>query len=305
MKKLYPKSLQKGDTIAIISPSGIVNYEEKFALAKKYFESKGFNLKIFPNALKKNGYLAGTDLERIKDIENAFLDKEIKAILTSRGGYGAARILDKINYDIIKKNPKIFCGYSDITAFHSAIYKKTGLITFHAPFALFDFGNEIIDKYTEKQFWNILTNNYIQEQIHNAFDYTCINEGKIIGELIGGNLCVLTSILGSEFVPDFKDKILYLEDVNEPLYKIDRMLQQLRLNGVFDKISGLLVGKFSSAEQNFQNEIIKLLKEFDIPCGYGFSATHELQKATLPLNIEYEVDFNIGKILIKEKYLNF
>ena len=302
MEKLKPKALQKGDTIAIISPSGYVSYAEKFEKAKEYFENKGFNVKIFPNAKNKKSYLAGTDEERLFDLEAAFLDPDVKMIMTSRGGCGAARILDKIDYKIIKNNPKIFCGYSDITAFHSAIYKKTGLVTFHAPFALADFGGENVDKYTEECFWETILNNK-KTPVKNAFEYTCIKEGKITGELTGGNLCVLTSILGSGFEPDFKNKILYIEDVNEPLYKIDRMLSQLRLNGVFKKIKGLLVGKFSCEEEGFDKKVKNLLKEYDIPMGYGFSATHETQKATLPLNISYEVDFSAGKIKPAEEYL--
>lgn len=302
MKKLKPKSLQKGDTIAIISPSGYVSYPEKFETAKKYFEEKGFGVKIFPNAKNHNGYLAGTDEQRISDLENAFEDKEVKAILTSRGGYGATRILDKINYEIIKNNPKIFCGYSDITAFHSAIYKKTGLITFHAPFALADFGAENVDKYTEENFWKTITENNTDTPVNNAFWYDCINGGTLEGELVGGNLCVLTSLLGSGFEPDFEDKILYIEDVNEPLYKIDRMLSQLKLCGVFEKIKGLLVGYFSSDEEDFRNKVINLLKELDIPCGYGFSASHELKKATLPLNVNYRVNFSSGEVKIEDRY---
>jgi len=303
MKKLKPKALQKGDAIAIISPSGQVSYQEKFQKAKEYFENQGFLVKIFPHAKNKENYLAGKDNERIEDFKNVFLDKNVKMILTSRGGYGAARIIDKIDYEIVKNNPKIFWGYSDITAFHSAIYKKTGLITFHAPFALADFGADNIDNYTEKTFWKIISNNYINQHIENSFEYTCINKGVISGELVGGNLCVLTSILGSPFEPDFNDKILFIEDVNEPLYKIDRMLSQLRLNGIFNKIKGLLVGKFSSDEKDFDNNVIKLLQEYDIPCGYGFSASHELQKTTLPLNVKYNVDFSSGEVLITENYL--
>ncbi len=304
MKKLKPNALQKGDTIGIISPSGYVSYTEKFDNAKKYFENKGFEVKIFPNSKKQHKYLAGLDEERIEDFNNAFSDKNVKVILTSRGGYGATRIIDKIDYNLIKSNPKIFCGYSDITAFHSAIYKQTGLVTFHAPFALFDFGSENVDKYTEENFWNNITKNNLNIPLNNAFEYQCVHKGSAEGELIGGNLCVLTSIMGSDFEPDFKDKILYIEDVNEPLYKIDRMLNQLRLCGVFDKIKGLLVGKFSSDDENFDKKVTEFLKEYDIPCGYGFSATHELEKMTLPLNVRYKADFESGKFEITESYLS-
>ena len=303
MNKLKPKALKPGDTIGIISPSGYVSYQEKFVSAKKYFEQKGFKVKIFANATKCKDYLAGEDAQRLCDLHSAFEDSEVNAILTSRGGYGATRILDKIDYELIKNNPKIFCGYSDITALHSAIHKKTGLITFHAPFALFDFGSKSIDIYTENNFYKNLGSNQLNHPLENAFEYNCIKEGEITGKLIGGNLCVLTSLLGTPFAPDFQDKILYLEDVNEPLYKIDRMLTQLRLCGVFNKIKGLLVGKFSSAQEDFQEKVINLLAQYDIPSGYGFSATHELNKTTLPLNIDYRIDFGNGNIRITEEYL--
>lgn len=303
MEKIRPQTLQKGDTIAIISPSGNVSYVEKFAVAERYFLQKGYKVKIFPNAQNHNDYLAGEDNERLDDLMNAFSDSSIKAILTTRGGYGALRILDKIDYEVIKNNPKIFCGYSDITAFHSAIYKKAGLVTFHSPFALFDFGVDEVDEYTQRNFFKNLSANNIKKPLENAFDYTSVKAGCTKGELIGGNLCTLLSLLGTGFEPDFEDKILYLEDVNEPLYKIDRMLSQMKLCGIFGKIKGLLVGKFSSAQADFDLKVINLLRELDIPCGYGFSATHELSKTTLPLNVEYEIDFGSGEIVILENYL--
>lgn len=303
MTKIFPKPLKKGDTIAIISPSGYVSYPEKFDKAKKYFENEGYNVKIYPNAKNQKDYLAGTDEERLGDLIEAFENESINAILTSRGGYGALRILDKIDYEVIKNNPKIFCGYSDITAYHIAIYKKTGLVTFHAPFALFDFGADKIDKYTERNFFNILGENVLNLPLENVFEYTCINSGYVKGELLGGNLCTLVSLLGTPFEPDFQDKILFLEDVNEPLYKIDRMLSQLKLAGVFNKVKGLLVGKFSTIEENFFLRAKNLLNELKVPCGYGFSASHELQKITLPLNVNYEINFDEGVICICEEYL--
>ncbi len=303
MGKLKPKTLVQGDKIAIISPSGSVSYQEKFKKACRYFKNKGFEVEVFPSAKNINGYLAGSDDERLQDLTQAFTDKSVKAILTSRGGYGALRILDKIDYEIIKNNPKIFCGYSDITAYHAAIFKKTGLVTFHAPFALFDFGADEIDPYTERNFFKMLSANFIGQPLENTFEYACVNESIVQGELIGGNLCTLLSLIGTEFQPDFKEKILYIEDVNEPLYKIDRMLSQLRLCGVFKEIKGLLIGKFSCAEEGFHNKVKELLKEYEIPCGYGFSATHELQKTTLPLNVKYEIDFAKGYVKIIEDYL--
>ena len=305
---LKPKQLQKGDTIAIISPSGSIPYPEKFERAKKHFEAEGYKVLIYPHARNKAGYLAGSDEERLSDLMEAFSNLDVTMILTSRGGYGATRYLDQINYDIICSNPKIFVGYSDITALHSAIFKNTGLVTFHGPFALQDFGGETVDEYTEKSFWNTISGN---KEIENVFDYTPIYGGKTTGQLVGGNLTVLTCLIGTEFLPDFKGKILFLEDVQEPLYKLDRMLTQLRLSGVFDEIGGLLIGKFSDIGENQAEQeklAIDLVKDLtqslNIPVGYGFSASHLTQKATLPLNVEYEFNASSGELIVLEDFLS-
>ena len=151
MNLIKPKNLKIGDTIAIIAPSGEVNIE-KINSAVKYFESKGYNVKLGNNLTKCKNYLAGSDTERAEDLNNAFLDEEVNAIICARGGYGAIRLLDKINYDVIKNNPKIFCGYSDITALSAIILKNTGLINFSGPMAQSDFSNDI-NTFTENKFF--------------------------------------------------------------------------------------------------------------------------------------------------------
>lgn len=302
-KLIKPEKLKFGDTIGIVSPSGIVN-PENMTRAVKYFEDKGYKIKIAPHALDHKGYLAGKDEDRLNDLMSFFVDKEIKAILCSRGGYGAYRLLEDIDYNLIKENPKIFAGYSDITALLVNIKEKSNLITFHAPLFLSDFGAESVNKYTEKSFFEILEGKVqIPFNYQNPFDYTCINAGETEGELIAGNLAVLTGLLGTTYFPALENKILLLEDIGEPVYKIDRMLMQLKLAGVFDKISGLLFGEFTPPQNTedkelFKNQvkeiIIEILSGCIIPVGFGFPSGHGKTKATLPVGVKYyfnSIDF--------------
>lgn len=295
--KIKPEKLKKGDTIGVISPSGAVKEKKMLEKAVNYFENKGYRVKPAPHILDQNAYLAGKDADRLNDLENFFRDKEVKAIVCSRGGYGASRLLDKINYQIIKDNPKIFVGYSDITAFLNVFSQKTDLITFHGPLFVSDFGADRVDSYTEEVFFNLLSkNNKTPFKYPNPIEYHCIIPGEITGELIGGNLAVLCGLVGTPYMPDVEGKILLLEDVGEPLYKIDRMLTQLKLSRVFEKISGLLFAEFSSVLKADNNEVNRytpldivseITKGMDIPVGYGFPAGHSRQKATLPIGMEY------------------
>ncbi len=311
--KIKPEKLKKGDTIGIISPSGAVKEKKLFNNAVKYFENKGYKIKIAPHTLDTKAYLAGEDKDRLADLENFFKDDEIKAILCSRGGYGAFRILDRINFDLIKENPKIFVGYSDITALLCNFTEKSGIVTFHGSLFASDFGKETIDKYTEYNFWKILTKNTeIPYEFPNTAEYHCIKPGIAEGELIGGNLSIMCGLLGTPYSPDFSGKILLLEDIGEPLYKIDRMLMQLKLAGVFDKISGLLFGQFTSIIKPDSPEtnrltvldaVSELTEDLRIPVGFGFPAGHGNQKATLPLGVRFFFDSNGFKLELTEDCL--
>jgi len=310
---IFPKKLQKGDTIGIISPAGAVKDKNLLESAKNYFKNKGYKVKIAPHAGDKNAYLAGKDEDRLSDLINFFKDDEIKAIICSRGGYGTFRLLEKIDWEIIRNNPKIFVGYSDITALLNNFVEKSGMIAFHGPLAVSDFGGGEIDNYTEKIFWEILEGKVeIPYSFENPLNYECIISGKTQGELMGGNLAVLLGLLGTPYFPDFSGKILLLEDIDEPLYKIDRMLMQLKLAGVFKKVSGILFAEFTSIVEPKQTDINKLtpidiIKEhiegLNIPVGYGFSASHNSKKATLPLGTKYNFDSTNFKLEIINYYL--
>ncbi len=311
--KIKPKKLNKGDTIGVISPSGAVKEKKMFENAVKYFETRGYKVKTAPHVLDKKGFLAGEDSHRLSDLENFFRDDEIKAILCSRGGYGAFRILSDINYDLIRNNPKIFVGYSDITALLCNFFRKSGLITFHGPLFVSDFGKDRVDEYTEDSFWRIFgESSEVPLDFPNPFEYHCIKPGKTRGELMGGNLSIICGLLGTPYMPDLTGRILFLEDVGEPLYKIDRMLMQLKLGGVFEKISGLLFAEFSSVSNSDSREendlavldiVSGLAGDLKIPVGYGFPAGHSDKKATFAVGVEYFFNSEEFQLQLTEDYL--
>ncbi len=221
MQVIKPARLKKGDVIGLISPASSPDELLRIEESTRYLEKLGYKVKLGKYVGKFNGYLAGTDDERLEDFHSMFSDKTVKAIMCLRGGYGAFRLLDKINYKLIQKNPKIFVGYSEITALQNAIFNKTGLITFAGPMPAVDFVNNI-SPYTEEWFWKVVTSNKKVGKIKypdNA-KMPFINKGLANGRILGGNLAVFSALLGTEYFPDMKDKILLLEDIDEKPYKM-------------------------------------------------------------------------------------
>ena len=294
MNLIKPKNLNQGDTICIIAPSGEVD-EQKILKAKQYFENKGFKVKLGSNITKQKNYLAGEDQERLNDLENAFIDKSVNAIICARGGYGAIRLINKIDYNLIKNNPKIFCGYSDITALSAMIFKNTGLITFSAPMAQSDFSSDKINEFTENKFFQTLTQNISEIEPTNLKIY---KSGKAKGLLIGGNLSTLTSLCGVDFIPK-EDFILFAEDLNEPAYKIDRYFTQLLNIKTFkNHLKGIILGDFLDLdnEKYFDDLIYSIAHEYDIPILGGYPISHSDTKATIPYGAMAEIEDDRIKI---------
>lgn len=282
MNLIKPKKLNLGDTISIIAPAGGVDLN-KIEIAKKYFTDKGYKIKLGSNINKKNRYLAGTDEEKIEDLHNAFLDKEVKAILCARGGYGAIRLVNKIDYDIIKNNPKIFCGYSDITALSIMILKQAGLITYSGPMAQCDFADNEINEYTEKEFFNTLQNKTREiKPINNLKTY---NSGSCEGILFGGNLATVASLCGQDFIPN-EGFIFFTEDINEDTYKIDKYFTQLlNINKFKDNLKGIVLGDFTGIDNpNYLAQFLtELSNKLDTPIYSGYPISHTEVKATIPI----------------------
>lgn len=295
MNLIKPQNLKKGDTIAIISPCGNIE-KEKVVNSIKYFEEKGYKVKLGQNVFAKDRYMAGSDKKRIEDLEWAFSDKSINAIICSRGGYGALRIINKIDYEIIKNNPKIFCGYSDVTALSLMILKKTGLITYSSPMIKGDFQPEDLDLYTQEQFFKTLSGEIRQIKPTNLKVY---KNGKTQGILWGGNLATVASLCGLDFIPDEKF-IFFAEDLNEPVYKIDRYFRQLlNIQGFRNKITGIVLGDFLDVEYPQQLDILvnEIAEELNIPIYGGYKITHAKSKLTIPIGLTAKLDEN-GLIMI-------
>lgn len=298
---LKSKALKPGDTVAISSPAGAVWDEVQVQKFTSIIEGLGFKVKLGQTLKEKFGYFAGSDEMRAKEINSFFADTEVSAIFCMKGGWGCARILDKINYELIKKNPKVIMGFSDITSLLVAINHKTGLVTFHGPV-----GNSG---------WNDFSVDYIKRILmqKEAVSYTypekdedkpyVINPGKAKGILVGGNLTVLAGIIGSEYLPHWKNKILFLEEANEEPYSIDRMLTQLKLAGVLNNISGFVFGKCVRCDAEepqkaflFKEVLEQHIKPLGIPAFYGAMIGHIENKYTMPIGIEAEIDADKNSI---------
>ncbi|MBA3663843.1 MAG: LD-carboxypeptidase [Bacteroidetes bacterium] len=303
--KIKPPALKAGDTVAITSPAGAVWDDKQVEAFGAILKGFGFNV-IYGQTLKeKFGYFAGTDELRAKELNDLFADKKVKGIFCMKGGWGCARILDKIGYNIIQKNPKVLVGFSDITALLLAITTKTGLVTFHGPV-----GNSGWNEFTKAVFMNVAMTAKVCSMPLNPVGEDkpfTITKGKVTGELVGGNLTVLSSLIGSNYLPDWKNKILFLEEAKEEPYSIDRMLTQLELSGVLENISGFVFGKCAKCEAEeplkaftFHEVILQHILPLGIPAFYGAMIGHIENKLTLPIGIKATIDAGNGTIELME-----
>lgn len=304
-KRIKPKHLTPGDKVGVIAPASYIKDEEKDKILEnlKKIELIG---ELAPNLMKRKGYLAGTDAERVEDLHNMFSRKDIKAILCARGGYGTPRILNKIDYNLIQKNPKIILGYSDITALLQAIYVKTGLITFHGPVGISTF-NDFSINYIKAVLFNVnqnieLISEKIEEKENNSInEILTIREGIAEGYLIGGNLSLVVSLIGSEYDFNPENKLIYLEEIGEEPYRIDKMLTQLLLTKKLQKCKGLILGNFANCEPkkddpefesslSLKEVLFDRLSDLNIPIIYGLSFGHIKNKFVLPNGIKARLD---------------
>lgn len=292
--------LKRGDTIGMISPASSLPGEEDYDKIAATIEGFGFQVKIGTHARDHYGYLAGTDENRAADLNAMFADPEVNAILPFRGGWGSNRLLEYIDYEAIRQNPKMLIGFSDITTLLLAIYARTGLVTYHGPVG--------------KSEWTTFTRSYFRKgvmqsqpfRMQSKKDITTLRSGRAAGTLLGGNLSVLTSMLGSAYLPRWRNSILFLEDVGEDVYRIDRMMTQLRLNGVLEQINGLIFGQctncgVSSGHHFTLEQMLKdHIKEYEIPAFVGANIGHIDDMFTLPIGIRAEMDADTGTIGLLE-----
>lgn len=290
MNIIKPKRLNKGDTIGVISPAGSINDSEGAELAKSFFENKGYNVVFGEHAFNKKGYLAGSDEDRLEDLHHFFEDKSIDGIFCMRGGYGSIRLINKIDYKLIRKNPKFFAGYSDITALCLMIYRNSGLITYHAPMFCSDFGVEKPSMYTFNKLSSALTQSGSEEiKAKNVYI-----SGLTQGISWGGNLSTVVSLCGEDFIPDEKF-VFFTEDLNEPVYKIDKMFTQLlNINKFRQNIQGLILGDFWKVDNKeyLENLFKDISKELNVPTVEVTKITHKKDKLSIPIGTNIHIEQN-------------
>ncbi|MEY3564555.1 MAG: hypothetical protein RJA23_725 [Bacteroidota bacterium] len=284
---LLPVALLRGQTVGIISPSAASADRMEYTFAKEAMEAMGLKVKVGSNFKNRFGHLAGTDEERAADFNAMFADPEVKAIICLRGGSGAARILPLIDYEQVKANPKPLLGYSDITALHCALYSQTGLISFHGPN-----GSGSWNSFHANQFQQLFFDQKLlsfKNEVTKGDDLVAkgnriqtLTKGTVEGKILGGNLTVLTALSGTPYYPDFQDSILFIEDVGEDPYRIDRMMSTLKLNGTLGKIKGFVFGQCSDCKPG---------------SGYGaFTVDQIMDQYIIPLNIPAYIGAMIGHI---------
>ena len=309
---LKPPALKTGDTIAFVAPAGPID----MAQVKEYaqtLEKAGYHVIIPEGIERKAGYLAGSDHARADELNTAIRDPRVRAIFPCRGGYGLTRILDRIDYAALRKDPKIVTGFSDLTALHLAISREARLITFHSPlpeaalwkkdkehaFATASFERAIFaDRYSPG------STGYTIELPNGQPRPTTLVGGKARGRLTGGNLTLISSTLGTRYEIEPAGKILFIEDVHEAPYRIDRFLSQLRLAGVLDSIAGVVAGGFTTDNADHAKEFDRILGEYFVPMNKPivthFPVGHITNNATLPVGALVELDADAGTLRLLE-----
>lgn len=309
---IKPERLNKGDTVMLIAASTVEYNKLRLQLAREALEALGLKVKVAKHVMERHGYFPAEDEVRAADVNQAFADEEVKAVIALKGGWGAARTLPYLDYDMIAKNPKILLGYSDVTALHCAIYKKSGLMTYHGPNGgspwsdfsalnaqeiLFEGKAQLMENPLEKDGFLVPRKNRTQT----------IVPGEAQGRLVGGNLTVLTAIQGTPYFPDTKGHILMLEDVGENIYRVDRMLTQLALGGHLNDCAGIVFGGFTDVGPgnglgNFSlmDILEQHCKRAGKPTFSGAMFGHIKDKRTMPLGCMVKLNADSGSITMLE-----
>ncbi|MCL2400218.1 MAG: LD-carboxypeptidase [Defluviitaleaceae bacterium] len=274
-----PNKLKKGDNVALLAPAGPCDaFRTKGSI--EILESRGLQAHVMKSCYSHNGYLAGEDKVRANDIMEAFVNPDIKGIFAFRGGYGSQRLLPLLDYDVISKHPKIFAGYSDITALHIVLNQRCGLITYHSPMPGIEFCKPDLDAYTVNSFLGHIIEGFSPPEL----TYESLSYGNATGMLTGGNLSLVSSSLGTPYEIDTKEKILFLEEIQEEPYRIDRMLLQLKHSGKLDDCQAIILGSFSPETiTSLHQAIDEILLPLGKPLGVNLPCGHCIPNATLPL----------------------
>ncbi len=310
---IKPRRLEKGMTVGLVAPSSPPKESEGVRYGIDVLRSLGFKVKEGQHLFARNHYLAGDDQQRADDVNRMFTDPAVDAIFCLRGGYGTPRILPYIDYDAIRQNPKVITGFSDITGLINAIHARTGLVTFHGPVAQQGFSD-----YTLAEYKKVMVNPSApvpiagppvverrEGQVERENRITRFVGGKASGPLVGGNLSLLVTLMGTPYEPDFRGRILFLEDVDEAPYRVDRMLTHLWLTGKLQEVAGVVLGKFTKVDYdsntfNLEEVFEQRFSAMGIPVVRGLMIGHVSDRASVPLGVRAELDGDAGTLTLLE-----
>lgn len=313
LRAVKPPRLRKGDTVGFIKPAGFVADDLDLQLATEAVRAMGLVPKPAAHLLSRYGYLAGTDKERAADLNAMYRDDSVRAVFAVRGGWGSARILPYLDFDLIRANPKLLVGFSDITALHMGFAARAGFTTIHGPNA-----GSSWSKLSWNSFRNLVFDgttptysNPVAEDdrlVQRKWRTHTIRPGKAVGRLLGGNLTVLSALVGTPYLPDFNGAILFLEDVDEAEYRIDRMLTQLSLSGVLSRVAGVVFGQCTNCVASgpsyggftLSQVLRQHLEPLGVPAFQGALIGHVDDQFSMPVGLRAEIDATLGTIRILE-----
>lgn len=308
---IYAKRLQPGDTVALVSPANATYEREPIAIATEALQALGFKVRHGAHLRGRYGQFGGSDAQRAEDINTLFADPQVAGILAMTGGSGCNRIVDRLDYALIARQPKFFGGFSDLTSLVNAIHQRSGLVTFHAPvagsewnaFSVAHFRALVMD--AEAPLLKNPTGERGDHLVQTQDRITTLRGGRARGPLVGGNLAVLASLVGTPYFPDCRGAILFLEEINEYIYRVDRMLSTLRLAGVLEQLAGVVIGKFTKCEPGDGFGTLTLDEVFDdyflplkVPVYRGAMIGHIKRKFTIPVGADAEIDADAGTLQI-------
>ena len=310
MNVIKPKPLRRGDTIGLVGISGALHEPEtRFEKMLEAIDALGYKVIVADSCREEYGYLSGTDASRAKGLNQMFRDDRVDAVVCMRGGYGVTRMLDRVDFDAIRANPKLLLGYSDITALHTAIHEKVGMVTIHGPMA--DRWMEF-DDFSRRSMLRALTSTEPLGTLYNPEGMApqCVVPGRCEGRLVGGNLSLIAALCGTPYQLNPEGKVLLLEDVGEYVYRLDSMLTQLRLAGMFERCAGVVLGGFTDCTEEYERYALHLedvIRDVIVPAGKpvlaNLSIGHTPTKITVPLGVHCAVDAEAGTLTITEAAL--
>lgn len=307
---IRPPRLRKGDLIGIVAPSSPQRDDDRLRRGIHYFESLGYRVRLGEHLWKRHGYLAGTDDERVADLNAMLNDPAVRMVVAGRGGYGMTRILDRVDYRAMRRDPKIIVGFSDVTALNCAALRRARLVTFSGAMPGVDFGGATIDEFAEEHFWRVVTSARAFGSLPSPADSTMssIARGRAEGWLLAGNLTLLAVLCGTPFIPKANGAVLLVEEIGEESYRVDRLLSQLSNAGVLSDLAGLAFGAFTDADPRrvsveplpIEEVFADYARRAAVPTITGVAYGHIPRKLTLPLGVRTVIDGSRSLMRITE-----